>query len=312
MTDQGDDLTSSSSSAAPMSPTLEEIAAQAAARARKALQQLTEVVSNTDSVALLATLSSLRLAHAEGEEIDVDSFARWQAKLEFLTWLAATSPSSNTNAAVVDAELIERVEDLLETYFNDESLAVAGSDGDADGDPDVRSLQRSLLVEAMHVRGEGTPEMVQFLARGIYSPHVAWFTANLGFTCDDAIEIADRIFALHADRLRDAYERGHAAADAVQAEWKAAAERAVESRSSDEIALVEAVAGRGLDWVTSYVGSKEAFSRMREVRGFTIEELSAAVPDAVREKVPAFGSSSRRRVETRGRRPLRKHWRGAV
>jgi len=34
------------------------------------------------------------------------------------------------------------------------------------------------------------------------------------------------IFALHADRLRDAYERGHAAADAVQAEWEAAAERA--------------------------------------------------------------------------------------
>ena len=59
------------------------------------------------------------------------------------------------------------------------------------------------------------------------------------------------IFALHADRLRDAYERGHAAADAVQAEWEAAAERAAESRLSDEIALVEAVAGRRLDWVVS-------------------------------------------------------------
>jgi hypothetical protein len=73
---QRDDLISSSSSAAPMSPTLGEISAQAAARARKVLQQLTEVVSNTDSVALLATLSSLRLTHAEGEEVDVDSFAR--------------------------------------------------------------------------------------------------------------------------------------------------------------------------------------------------------------------------------------------
>jgi hypothetical protein len=62
----------------------------------------------------------------------------------------------------------------------------------------------------------------------------------------------------------------------------------VESRSPDEAALVESVAERGLDWVTSYVGSNEAFSRMREVRGFTIEELSAAVPDAVCEKVPAF------------------------
>jgi hypothetical protein len=286
---QRDDLISSSSSAAPMSPTLEEISAQAVARARKVLQQLTEVVSNTDSVALLATLSGLRLTHAEGEEIDVDSFARWQAKLEFLTWLAATRPSANTNAAVVDAKLIERVEGLLEEYFNDESLAVAGSDGDAD--PEVRSLQRSLLVEAMHVRGEGTPEMVQFLqflARGIYFLHRDWFTANLGFTCDDAIEIADQIFALQSERLRDAYERGHAAADAVQAGWEAAAERAVENRSPDETSLVEAVAERGLDWVTSYVGSNEVVSRMREVRGFTVDELSAAVLDAFREKLPAF------------------------
>jgi hypothetical protein len=40
-----------------MSPTLEEVSAETVARARKVLQQLTGVVSNTDSVALLATLS---------------------------------------------------------------------------------------------------------------------------------------------------------------------------------------------------------------------------------------------------------------
>lgn len=288
MTEQGDHQASSSISAPPLSPTLEEVAARAAGRAQEALGQLREVVSGTDSIALLATLSSLRLTHAEGEEIDIDAFARWQAKLEFLTWLLATSPSPNTNAAAVDAALIERVEELLEQYFNDESLAVAGSDGGAGVDPEVQSLHRSLLVEAMHVRGEGTPNMVQFLACGIYSPHADWFTANLGFTCDDAIEIADRIFALHAERLHDAYERGHAVADTVKAEWEAAAERAVETRSPDETSLVEAVAARGLDWVISYAGSNETFSLMREVRGFTVEELSAAVPDALREKVPAF------------------------
>lgn len=283
------DLTSSSGSASGMSPTLEEVAAQAAARAEKTLVQLTECVSNADSVALLATLSSLRLTHAQGEDIDVDAFAHWQAKLEFLTWLAAVSPPPlNADAAAVDGTLIERVEELLEQYFNDESLAVAGSDGDARADPEVQSLHRTLLVEAMHVRGEGTPEMVQFLARGIYSPHADWFTANLGFTCDQAIEIADRLFALQAERLRDAYERGHAAADAVKAEWEAAAGRAVETRSPDEASLVEAVAERGLDWVISYVGGNETFSQIRAVRGFTVEELSAAAPEALRERVPAF------------------------
>lgn len=138
------------------------------------------------------------------EEIDVDAFARWQAKLEFLTWLAATSPSPSTNAAAVDGELIERVEELLEQYFNDESLAVVGLERDSSADPEVKSLHRSLLVEAMHVRGEGTPEMVQFLAHGIYSLHADWFTTNLRFTCGEAIEIADHIFVLQAERLRDA------------------------------------------------------------------------------------------------------------
>ena len=288
MTEQQDDPAPSSMSAAPMSPTLEEVAAKAATRAQEALHELMELVRRTDPVALLATLSTLRMTHAEGEEVDVGAFARWQAKLEFLTWLAATGPSLNAEAVVVDGTLIERVEELLERYWNDESLAVAGSNGAAGADPEVQSLHRSLLVEAMHVRGEGTPEMVQFLARGIYSPHADWFTANLGFTCDQAIEIADRLLVLHAERLRDAYERGHAAADAVKAEWEAAAGRAVETRSHDEASLVEAVAERGLDWYISYVGGNETFSRIREVRGFTVEELSAAVPDVLCERVPAF------------------------
>jgi hypothetical protein len=62
----------------------------------------------------------------------------------------------------------------------------------------------------------------------------------------------------------------------------------VETGSPDEASLVEAVAERGLDWVISYVGGNETFSRMREVRGFTVEELSAAVPDVLRERAPAF------------------------
>jgi hypothetical protein len=286
MTEQEDDQNLGSQSPPPLTPSLEQLAADAAERARAALQQLTEAISTTDSVALLATLSSLRLVHAEGEEIDVDTFTRWQVKLEFLTWLAATRPSASTVAEVIDAGLLARVEELLEEYYTNESLAVAGSDGHAD--PEVRSLQRSLLVEAMHVRGEGTPEMVQFLARGIYSLHAEWFRTNLGFTCDEAIEIANGIFALHADRLRDAHPRGRAAADAVEADWKSAIARSAESRSSEETALVDAVEGHGLDWVTSSVGGNETFSRMRDVRGFTLEELSAAAPDRVRDRIPAF------------------------
>jgi hypothetical protein len=275
-----------SSPTGSMTPSLEQVAAEAAQRAQVALQQLTEVIFAADSVALLATLTSLRLTRAEGEEVDIDSFARWQAKLEFLAWLAATRPAATRTSAPVDAALVGRVEDLLEEYFNAESLAVAGSQTNAD--PEIQSLQRTLLIEAMHVRGEGTPEMVQFLARGLYAPHSEWFEANLGFTCDDAIELANTIFTLHADRLRDAYQRGHTVGEDIEAQWNAATERLADSRSPQEAELIEAVDKRGLDWVVSYVGGNETFSRMREVRGLTAEELSATVPTTVRDKVPAF------------------------
>ena len=284
MNERRDDCTANSGSSS-MTPTLEQIATEAKGRSRTTLKQLKDVVSNTDSVALLATLSSLRLTHAKGKEPDVDAFARWQTKLEFLTWLLASTPSATTDSGTIDATSIARVEVLLEQYFNSESLVVAGWDGEPE--EEVRSLLRGLLMEAMHVRGEGTPEMVQFLARGIYSDHDEWFRENLGFTCDEAITIAKGIVSLHADRLAEAYRRGHAAADAIEVQWRTATEQAVDVQSPEEAALVDAVETRGFDCVTSYVGGTETFSRMREVYGFTVEELSAAVPSAVRERVTA-------------------------
>ena len=269
-----------------MTPTLEQIATEAKGRARTILKQLRDVVATSDSVALLATLSSLRLTHAQGKEPDVDAFARWQTKLEFLTWFLASTPSTTTDSGTIDATSIARVEELLEQYFNNESLAVAGWDGEPD--QEVRSLLRGLLLETMHVRGEGTPEMVQFLARGIYSDHDEWFRENLGFTCDEAITIAKEIVSLHTTPLAEAHRRGHAAPDAIAVQWRTAIKRTVNVRSPEETALVDAVDTSGLDWVNSYVDGTDTFSRMRQVHGFTVEELSAAVPSAIREKVTAF------------------------
>ena len=285
MSERRDDRSTDAGSAS-MTPTLDQIAAEAKERARTILKQLRDVVSTSDSVALLATLSSLRLTHAQGKEPDVDAFARWQTKLEFLTWFLASTPSATTGSGTIDATSIARVEELLEQYFNNESLAVAGWDGEADRE--VRSLLRGLLLETMHVRGEGTPEMVRFLARGIYSAHDEWFRENLGFTCEEAITIAKEIVSLHADRLAEAYRRGHVAAAAIEVQWRTATELAVDVRLPEETALVDAVEMRGLDWVTNCVGGTETFSRMREVHGFTVEELSAAVPSAIRERVAAF------------------------
>ena len=184
MSERQDDHVTDSDSAS-MTPRLEQVAAEAKERARTVLKQLRDVVSNSDSVALLATLSSLRLTHAQGVEPDMDAFARWQAKLEFLTWLLASTPSATTDSGTIDATSIARVEEILEQYFASESLAIAGWDGEPDRE--VRSLLRGLLMEAMHVRGEGTPEMVQFLARGIYSDHDEWFRENRNSSGGEAL-----------------------------------------------------------------------------------------------------------------------------
>jgi hypothetical protein len=287
MNEPADDSgTDSDSATTSMAPTAEEVAFQAAERARAALQQLEAVAREADSIELLATLSRLHLTQTAGEEPDVDVFARWQAKIEFLTWLAASEPLSIAKLRPVDGALIRRVEELLEEYFNGESLALAMSAGDAD--PEVRSLQRMLLMEAMHIRGEGTPEMVRFLAHGMYSGHDEWFRANLGFTCDEAFEIAEVIFGLLADRLMNAHEGAHTAAGRAEAERKTATKRAPESRSPEGTALVNAVQGHVLEAATGRIGDAETFSGICETSGLTAEQLTSAMPNALREKVAAF------------------------
>lgn len=130
--------------------------------------------------------------------------------------------------------------------------------------------------------------MMEFLARGIYGEHEGWLRANLGFTCDEAVAIAKAIFTLNGNRLADAYRRGYTAAEAIDARWKAASARVAGARTAEESTLIDTVAERGLEWVTSHVGGTETFSRMREVRGFTVEELSTELPTDLRERVPAF------------------------
>ena len=55
MSERRDDCTTDSGSSS-MTPTLEQVATEAKERSRTTLKQLKDVASNTDSVALLATL----------------------------------------------------------------------------------------------------------------------------------------------------------------------------------------------------------------------------------------------------------------
>jgi hypothetical protein len=122
-------------------------------------------------------MSAMYLTYAEPARADPEELTAWQVKLEYLTWLLGSRPiPSEPPPSLIGASILGPLERELSDLFASVSLAVAGSKGD--DDPAILSLQRTLRLESLHVRGEGTPASVKWLARGLYSAHAQWFRAN--------------------------------------------------------------------------------------------------------------------------------------
>jgi len=56
---------------------------------------------------------------------------------------------------------------------------------------------------ALHVRGEAHLHQYYPMARALYGPHDEWFRSHLGFTIDEAILVAEALFAEYARRMND-------------------------------------------------------------------------------------------------------------
>lgn len=127
-----------------------------------------------------------------------------------------------------------------------------------------------------------------FLARGLYGAHSEWFLRSLGFTIEDAIAITKAIFVLGADRLTEAYARGHGVADQIEQQYQTAVGAGEVGWSDADRQLVESVRANGLEYVVAAAGGAETFSDIRSTRGFTSEELTSRLDESLALRVPAF------------------------
>jgi hypothetical protein len=67
---------------------------------------------------------------------------------------------------------------------------------------DEHELRINLLMEALHVRGEGFQTQIQGLAEEVYGPHGEWCVAKLGLTVQIAFVMTSGTFSLSTWRGR--------------------------------------------------------------------------------------------------------------
>lgn len=264
-----------------------EIAAEANRRARDAETRILDVAGQVDPRALLATLTTLHLTHPEDQAPDVDEASRWQVKLEYLAWALATRPLPSTvMLPIVDARVLEPLEAALEEYIGGTITALMFSD--TASNLLMQSIQHTVRIDALLVRGEGSPELIKYLARGLYGQHHEWFANNLGFTIEQAFAFAHAIFALNADKLHLARKEARAVTSAFYDRFQTILARPKESWSRDESLFVDHALSQGVSNAANLAGGAHLFGNIGQTRGFTESELLDRLTAADRSACRAF------------------------
>ena len=249
-----------------------EIAAEANRRARDAEARILAVAGQVDPRALLATLTTLHLTHREDQQPDVDEAARWQVKLEYLAWALATRPlPSKVKLSIVDARVLEPLEAALEEYVGGviTGLIIA----DTGSNPVMQSIQDSVRIDALLVRGEGSPQLIKYLARGLYGQHDEWFANNLGFTIEQAFTFAHTIFALNADKLHLARKSARAITNDFYDRFQRILAKPRGTWRLDESLFVDHALAQGVSNAANLSGGAHLFANIGETRGFAESEL---------------------------------------
>lgn len=180
---------------------LNEIASAAAARLPELVALLRSCIDGHDPVQLLSALTLRHQIQDKMKAGDPDEFARWQARLEFITWLIGSTPDSINPTAdeSIGSEPVDAVELALVEFWDAASMAVLENDPELDSESN--SLRALIRTEAMHVRGEGPPAVIKYLAVELYGPHGPWFHRTLGFDINQAIAVIDAVDWILGERL---------------------------------------------------------------------------------------------------------------
>lgn len=217
--------------------------------------QLKIFISRFDPVNLLCqlilTFNTTPEDQFVSESSDVVKWARW---IEFLSGILLSKRISKSNKKNIDGKGIEKIESLLNTYFNNISIYT----GLSSGNREYSSIINSAKIYSLFIRGETYPYLLFELRKDLYSNYEEWFKANLGFTYEQAITITKAIHEVYNTRINSGREKATSKAKSYVKELIAKREIDIDESNSIE---------------TNY-GCYYFFHNCEEILSFTKSELS--------------------------------------
>ena len=197
---------------------------------KAAYEELDAALRSFDPIELLAQLTLTFLFVPEDEfQSDGSDVVKWSRYIEFVAGQTHCQERARFTDTKPTGQDLMKVEELLEKYFHAVQMHMLVNDvSENSEDAEVRRLLNTMKAYAMLVRGDAYPHQTLQFARELYTPHDEWFKANLGFTIDEAIQIAEAIPTEYAKRAlaakEPAFERGTKGADDYVSSGQAAPE----------------------------------------------------------------------------------------
>jgi|LGOV01.1.fsa_nt_gb hypothetical protein len=177
-------------------------------KARKDIEtnfsNLIEIAKQLDPVKLLSQLTLTFLVIPKDQFIEESSDTiKWARWIEFLGGYLLSNEYPKNAKSNVDGGDLEKIEKLLDEYFNSISVYLATSISTKEKNKEMEMVIRSAKIYSLYVRGESYPHQLQELAKNIYSQHDDWFVKKLGFTIADAMSISESIINEYNRRIND-------------------------------------------------------------------------------------------------------------
>lgn len=168
----------------------EENKIEAESNVENSFKELKQFLSKLDPIKLLSQLT-LTFMFVPEKEIAEDNknLNKWARWIEFLSGYLLTQPYNTNLEKNIDGRHIQKIEKILDRYFNSITSWIIFSNSKEDINVDVERIIKNAKISSLYIRGEAYPHQFINLAEELYSQHNAWFKNNLGFTIKEAINI---------------------------------------------------------------------------------------------------------------------------
>jgi len=156
---------------------------------KKSFSELEKFLNTIDPIKLLSQLTLTFQFAPENEFIDdTHDAVKWSRWIEFLGGFLLVRNYPKEANQKVDGATIERIEKLLNGYFEsiNKYLIFSGLSSSKREEEVIFSAK----LDHLYVRGDAYPHQLYSLAKDIYGSHDKWFMDNLGFTIEDALSFS--------------------------------------------------------------------------------------------------------------------------